>query len=623
MARDDREVAEFEAWHAGQRARGPVWNFSTELLEYCLQDVRMLAKLVAEFHDINSKKFDISPWFHTTAPSYYHEVVKKRVSKGYELPDPQDDEAYTAAVAKVADKTGWCVMRDAEHWFARGALRGGRTDVRKVYDYISDADWARGVRLVYVDVVSLYPSVQVMNDYPLGSPIIKVYDNACFPCGLHRRPKDGGNVLPAHCGCRIEARHYNLDPAITVCDMTQNVPTAAEILADESFFGIVCVSMTPPTDLFHPVLVTYDYEAGKCVGSLNPFTYERFTSVEFKKALQMGYRLDKLHRLDQYNYGPGLWNDFIMDLVVLKMENSGPPPDSLLEREKIISDYEEAFGCGDAVRASMPNWAKNPAKRQTFKIGLNSGWGKHAQRVNMPELKIIGGEEYHAQDSLLRNVSEGRIKCLSYERVGGKVITRTTRNGETFKPNFHGEYLPVGVFVPAYGRLVLYEQLEKLGERVLYHDTDSIIYRYDPDLPFNVATGTVLGQWDEEDFGPKNGGIREFVATGPKSYGLKAHNGVSYIKVKGLSLKNSHKNLLNFDVMKSMVLGFVNDKRTDITVSVPQFTFSWGLSENLPMMTRPMSKIFAFNPGDLKGVLIGDTLYPHGHCATLDLEQQE
>lgn len=622
MAKDDRQVREFEEWHAAQRARGPVWNFKTELLEYCVQDVRMLAKLVAEFHEINTKKFDISPWFHATAPAYYHEVVKRRVSKGYELPDPQDEEAYNTAVAKVADKSGWCVMRDAEHWFARGALRGGRTEVRKVYDTISDEDWARGVRFAYVDVVSLYPSVQVMNDYPLGSPIIKVYDYACYPCYLHARPSDG-NYVPAHCKCHIESRKHLVDTVLDICDLTARVPTVEQILADDSFFGIVCASMTPPNNLFHPVLVTYDYEAQKCVASLKPFVYERFTSVEFKKALRMGYRLDKLHRLDQYNYGPGLWNDFIMDLVILKMENSGAAPASLLEREKIITDYEDAFGCGEAVRSSMPNWAKNPAKRQTFKIGLNSGWGKHAQRVNMPDLKIIGEKEFEAQDAIMRNISEQRIKCLSYERIGGKIVTRTTRNGKTAKPNYHGEYLPVGVFVPAYGRLVLYEQLEKLGDRVLYHDTDSIIYRYDPDLPFNVKTGTVLGQWDEEDFGPKNGGIREFVATGPKSYGLKADNGVSYIKVKGLSLKNSHKGLLNFDVMKRMVLGFVEDNDTSMYVAIPQFTFSWGLSDRTPMITRPMNKIFAFNTGDLKGVLVGKTLFPYGHIEAVEEEEGE
>ena len=176
---------------------------------------------------------------------------------------------------------------------------------------------------------------------------------------------------------------------------------------------------------------------------------------------------------------------------------------------------------------------------------------------------------------------------------------------------------------PPFLSLVLYEQLEKLGDRVLYHDTDSIIYRYDPDLPFNVKTGTVLGQWDEEDFGPKTGGIREFVATGPKSYGLKADNGVSYIKVKGLSLKNSHKGLLNFDVMKRMVLGFVEDNDTSMYVAIPQFTFSWGLSDRTPMITRPMNKIFAFNTGDLKGVLVGKTLFPYGHIEAVEEEEGE
>jgi hypothetical protein len=96
----------------------------------------------------------------------------------------------------------------------------------------------------------------------------------------------------------------------------------------------------------------------------------------------------------------------------------------------------------------------------------------------------------------------------------------------------HNLYLPAGLFVPAYGRLMLYDALDILQERVLYHDTDSVIYIYDPaceNLPFD----DIWGSWDEEKVS-KNGNITAFVGLGPKSYALKTKNGKDVIKLKGL-----------------------------------------------------------------------------------------
>lgn len=610
MVKDKRQLDEFEAWHAARRADPTPWDFKTELLAYCRQDVVMLAKLVKEYHTICLETFELSPWFHTTAPSYVHEVVKRQVSKDYELPLP-DDAEYDRMVDTVAQKTGWGVLHGNEHWFARAALRGGRTDVRKVYHTISDEDWARGVRIRYQDIVSMYPYVQVARDYPVGLPVIKVYDYACYPCAVHRHPKEG-NYLPPNCRCHILGKQADLyrDKMLDIQDCTERVPSVAEILADPKFFGIVCATLTPPTDLFHPVLVTWDHDAGKCIGSLEPISYGVFTSVEFKKALQCGYKLDCLHRLDEYHKAPGLWNDFIKKLYIFKMANSEAAPASDTARDQLVNAYEKDFEMGDAVRDSFPDWAKRGAKRQVFKIMLNSGWGKHAQRVNMPDLKVISGKDYETQDAIMRNYSEQRIKLLSYERIGNQVVTRMVKNGSSTSPNFHGEYLPAGVFVPAYGRLMLYEQLEKLDKRVLYHDTDSIIYIYDP-AEYNIPESDVWGRWSVEDFDTKNGGIREFVGIGPKSYGLMAANGVNYIKVKGLSLKMAHEEILNFNVMKSLVQQFLETGNSSTTVGVPQFTFRWGI--NRPMVTAPMVKLFSFQPELLKGDLVGDTLYPKGY----------
>lgn len=56
--------------------------------------------------------------------------------------------------------------------------------------------------------------------------------------------------------------------------------------------------------------------------------------------------------------------------------------------------------------------------------------------------------------------------------------------------------------------------MNKLGDRVLYHDTDSIIYEYNRNL-YNIPEGRYLGEWECETGGNP---IIKFTSIGPKSY---------------------------------------------------------------------------------------------------------
>lgn len=55
----------------------------------------------------------------------------------------------------------------------------------------------------------------------------------------------------------------------------------------------------------------------------------------------------------------------------------------------------------------------------------------------------------------------------------------------------------LAAFTTAHARLHLYETLEKLGDRVLYFDTDSIIYQHVEGL-FNPTIVNSLGGWTDE-----------------------------------------------------------------------------------------------------------------------------
>jgi hypothetical protein len=559
-----------------------------------------------EYHHILVDKFKISPWFSTTAPAYVHTVVKQLLSDNLELPEVGDER--TELVNKLAADQHWAVLLPNEYWFARRALRGGRTDVRKVHHEVSQSDWARGVRIRYQDIVSMYPYVQVARDYPVGLPDIHVWDDVYYPCFKHRNPTSG-NVASMTCTCSIQAKKAMSDRLICIVDRTPT-PSVDQILADDSFFGIVCASLTPPTTLYHPVLVSWDEESKKCIASLEPIHGGVFTSMEFKKALSLGYRLDTLHRFDKYKKAPGLWNPFIKNLYIEKMANSEPTP-SIETQRQLVRDYETDFEMGPVVKDSFPTWGYNPAKRQVFKIMLNSGWGKHCQRAIMPQTIILNREDDETMSNIFENITRGKVQLTGFDQVGEHTMIRSSDLGANTNPELHDSYLPAGLFVPAYGRMMLYEQLEQLGQRVLYHDTDSIVYIYDPD-EYNIPESDVWGKWSVEKFDSKNGGIRTFVGLGPKSYGLKAANGENYIKIKGLSLKLAHEDMINFGVMEQMVKTYLDNKSLK-TIQIPQYTF--GYIPGRPIFTRQYLKNLNFNVNDLKGTLHPDgRLFPFGYC---------
>ena len=71
----------------------------------------------------------------------------------------------------------------------------------------------------------------------------------------------------------------------------------------------------------------------------------------------------------------------------------------------------------------------------------------------------------------------------------------------------------VACFTTSYARLKLYKALDMLQERVLYMDTDSVIYTQKPGQ-LSIPTGNYLGQYTNElDEGDH---IVEFVAAAPK-----------------------------------------------------------------------------------------------------------
>ena len=187
---------------------------------------------------------------------------------------------------------------------------------------------------------------------------------------------------------------------------------------------------------------------------------------------------------------------------------------------------------------------KNPGFRAIAKIMLNSLWGKLAQRENMTKTEYIS--EPSRYFDLVTNPSK---TVKNVDIYGEQFVHVNWEDTESLVEPHTCSNVVVASFVKAQAGLKLYEVLEKLKERVLYFDTDSIMYEHKPEL-WNPTIGDRLGEWTDEK---PNGRIVKFVGMGPKNYDYEyVDKGVqrkSTCKVKGLTLDYNTSQLIHFHQM--------------------------------------------------------------------------
>lgn len=355
---------------------------------------------------------------------------------------------------------------------ARDALRGGRTDVRVFYrKYSLDDVFEKRKYMKYVDVQSMYPYVMYKYPYPAGGP--KIIFNA------------------------------------TPDDL-------------RSKFGFACVDIQPPQVYRHHPALVHKYRDRLCA-TLKEWKKTVFTTVELLDALEQGWTITKIDWIQYYpQQTDTLFKDYIRKLVSEKIHSSKPPPES--KHPELIRKWKHEFD----LEFTPDKCEYNAGKRALSKLMLNSLWGKLSEKykasfsLNVDATKFI---EYENKEML------GEVEIRNRFRIGpnnwmisGDFASHRADGGDNFiEAKNRLEHrkktcVSVGSFVTMYGRRMLYEQMKKLGDRVVYFDTDSIIYDYNENAEYNVVEGDVLGDWEVENDGLP---IIEFVALAPKTYAYR------------------------------------------------------------------------------------------------------
>lgn len=392
----------------------------------------------------------------------------------------------------------------------RSAFNGGRTEAFKLYKKCKDDE-----RIAYVDFTSLYPFCNAKCAYPIGHPEVM--------------------------------------ESISLSE-------AVDIINDTNMLAVMCVDIVCPQNLYCPLLHSQDKD-GMLMFDLRPKTEVKYTNLELKKALQLGYTLITVHKVWLWrSIKVGLFSEYMKRFLKVKQQAAGWPSNDMKDDEKLayLNDFYKAEGIQLDVNLIQPN----EGLYKMAKLYLNSLWGKFAQRN--PDMfdrtDIVHDTEQGVQDfNCLR--SEGRIKDCYV--VNEKTCLVKSKPATLPSEDALGSInITIGIFTTAHARLKLYNEfLEPCQHRLLYCDTDSCIFYYNTteDPSKIIRLGNYLGDPTSE-VGDKskydnNEWITEFVSGGPKHYAYKTSKGKCTIKVKGLNLRKQQiANTISFDVMKQIVL---------------------------------------------------------------------
>ena len=146
------------------------------------------------------------------------------------------------------------------------------------------------------------------------------------------------------------------------------------------------------------------------------------------------------------------------------------------------------------------------------------------------------------------------------------------KNSVDFEPLSQKTNPVIAAFCTSWARIKLWYAMNDLGSRVLYHDTDSIIFSSDVhDLM--PSLGNYLGDLTDElscgNIGCKKQNcsghwIVEFISCGPKNYAYKLNTNEVVCKVRGFSLNFSASQIINFDSMKEVLDNWLNSDESKL-----------------------------------------------------------
>jgi hypothetical protein len=227
-----------------------------------------------------------------------------------------------------------------------------------------------------------------------------------------------------------------------------------------------------------------------------------------------GYSRSEVYEYRVIRYDPhtgegGLFVDYINTFLKLKAEASGYPcwVRGPVDEERYIESFWQSKG----IRLDRESIRANAARRGLAKLCLNSMWGKLTERSDRAQTKVISEPR-----ELYKFPATPRIEVLNLAFASDDVVWLSWKYAaEERVPSLRHTNEVIGAYVTAGARIHLYRYLDRLQERAIYCDTDSVIYVQPSEGPRLVETGNRLGDMTSE-LKPSES-IVEYVSGGPKN----------------------------------------------------------------------------------------------------------
>ncbi len=455
----------------------------------------------------------------------------------------------------------------------RDAYFGGRTAALKFYYNFTKNSNEHGK---YVDFSSLYPWALKHGVFPVSHP-----QRYCEK-SLEKQFK-GTYFHEKKCSYNKHSSVIKFCPAESHSHFCLN------------FFGIAKVRVLPPRNLLHPVL-PYRCNGGKLIFPLCAFCGENnvqrlncccdedkrswtgtFCTPELEAALDVGYRI--LHWFEILHWpstSQNIFSGYVNAFLKIKQEANGLPPGIATESE--IASYIEEFKAKENIALSPEKIKKCSSLRSLAKLMLNSLYGKFGQRINLRRSVMINTPEKFCDILTQPSSTILDFHVLSENCIHVELETNPLFNVTDVKSN-----VIVSAFTTTYARLKLWVVMQQLGKRLLYTDTDSLIY-ISTSAESDPLTGTSLGELADElsckklsckQIHPKLSStpfhfISEFVAGGPKNYAYKLNSGETVCKIRGFTLDSQVAQHLNFHSLKRQIISSFKQRSINETAEKNQ-----------------------------------------------------
>ena len=203
---------------------------------------------------------------------------------------------------------------------------------------------------------------------------------------------------------------------------------------------------------------------------------------ELKMALSKGCKLIQIYEIwhftsisqyDQNTKSGGIFTEYVNTFLKIKQEASGWPDWCINEdtKQRYIQQYYDREG----IWLEFNKIEENPGLRSLAKLMLNSFCGKFGQRTNLTQTSYVS-EPKTFFDFMTSDQQD--IKNVRF--VNNECVQVDWSYFEDFVEPSSRTNVVIAAYTTAQARLKLSSYLQHLGERTLYCDTDSVIFKTSP-----------------------------------------------------------------------------------------------------------------------------------------------